>query len=67
MATPIKLRRVEVGFTQLTVCQRSNISTGRYSCIERGIVRPRPDEIERLAFVLDMNPDDLFPERAAWW
>jgi transcriptional regulator with XRE-family HTH domain len=45
--------------TQSQVATRSGISQSSYSLIERGLVRPRPANVLRLALVLDVGIDIL--------
>jgi transcriptional regulator with XRE-family HTH domain len=60
MPLNIKISRVKQGLTQLTVSQASNISQGRLSLLERGLIEPTTDERQRLAEVLHAAPMSLF-------
>jgi transcriptional regulator with XRE-family HTH domain len=48
----LKLVRVSRDLTQWELSHQSDMSQGRYSMIERGLIEPTPEERERLAQIL---------------
>ena len=56
----IRVARMVRGWTIWELGRRANVSVGRLSLLERGIVEPREDERRRLAKVLDGSPTSLF-------
>ncbi len=60
-ASPLRQRRIDLGLTQFAVAQRSDISAGRYSLIERQLIRPTQGERQRLAAVFGESEVALFP------
>ena len=59
-ASPLKHRRIDEGATLFDLGRRTRIQPGRLSLIERGLVQPRRDEIERLSRALRAEPSELF-------
>jgi hypothetical protein len=61
MLTRVKAIRLEKGYTQMEVVERTRgiVNQYRLSVIERG-VPPRPDEAVALAFSLNISPEDLW-------
>ena len=59
--TQIKLRRLERGLLQIELAQRAHINRGRLSEIENGHLQPRPDELERIAQVLELGAPEVQP------
>lgn len=60
MVTELKLERVRCGITQLEIAQRTRISAGRLSLLERGIVKPRADEARRFEALFGVRAGRLF-------
>ena len=60
MVTNLKIERVRCDLTQLEVSQRTRISPGRLSLLERGIVEPRADEVQRFEELFGMGAEKLF-------
>lgn len=60
MISPIKLERIKQELSQFELETRTGIPQWRVSLIERGL-KPRIDEIEKLAIALDIKTDVLFP------
>ena len=60
MLLRIKLLRMERELTQWEISHASEISQGRYSMIERGLVVPTPEERERLVQILNASASTLF-------
>ena len=56
----LKVLRMSKGHTQWELCKQTNISQGRYSMIERGLIEPTNEERARLANILNANPVTLF-------
>ena len=56
----IKFRRISADLTQWQIAQAAQMSQGRYSMIERGLIEPTKDERERLAQVLHAPVSTLF-------
>ena len=63
--TALKLCRFERGIMQMVLARRAAIACGRLSAIENGDAEARPDELERIAFVLRVPLDALLPDEAA--
>ena len=63
--TALKLCRFERGIMQMVLAQRAAIACGQLSAIENGDAEARPDELERIAGVLHVPPDELLPDNAA--
>ena len=57
--TSVKLRRFERGLLQMEVARRAAIGCTRLSQIENGQIEPQPDELARIAAVLNVAPADL--------
>lgn len=62
MVTQLKLERVKHGITQLEVAQRTRISAGRLSLLERGIVEPHADEARRFEAFFGVRATRLFTD-----
>jgi transcriptional regulator with XRE-family HTH domain len=60
MLLRVKVLRMERDLTQFDVSSASEISQGRYSMIERGLIEPTAEERARLAAVLGTAPSTLF-------
>ncbi len=56
----IKFLRLSRRLSQWELSRLGKISQGRYSMIERGLIEPTVDEVNRLASALDANPSTLF-------
>jgi transcriptional regulator with XRE-family HTH domain len=61
MTTPLRRARLNAGLTALALSCVSGTTENRYWQIERGRFRPRHDEAQRLADVLRVPVDELFP------
>ncbi len=55
----LKLLRITQGIAQWKLSQLAEISVGRYSMIERGLVLPTDAEQDRIARVLNAAPASL--------
>lgn len=60
MMLKIKLLRMSRGFSQWELSRAAEISQGRYSMLERGLIEPTSEERVRLAGVLSVLPATLF-------
>lgn len=56
----IKVLRLSKGLSQLALSLAAEISQGRYSYLERGVLSPTVDERERLATILHAPAATLF-------
>ncbi len=56
----IKALRINDGRSAFEVALAARISTGRFSYLERGLLRPTPEERERLAEILGAPGSSLF-------
>ncbi len=56
----IKLLRLTLRQSQWELARTAEMSQGRYSMIERGLIDPTPDELERLATILNASASTLF-------
>ena len=56
----IKLLRIFAGVSQWSLSQAADISQGRYSMVERGLIEPSDGERERLARILQASASTLF-------
>jgi transcriptional regulator with XRE-family HTH domain len=56
----LKLLRMEQELTQWEISHASEISQGRYSMPERGLIEATPEERERLAQILNASAATLF-------
>ena len=56
----LKVVRLSRRMTQWALSQAAEISQGRYSMLERGLVEPTPTERERIAQVLQVPASSLF-------
>jgi transcriptional regulator with XRE-family HTH domain len=61
MQNRLKVRRTELGLTQLQAAQQSSIHVTRLSHIETGKLDPTADEIDNLAIALKTSPQVIFP------
>ena len=57
--TSVKLRRFESRLLQVEVAKRADIPCGRLAEIENGRVEPQPEELRRIAAVLEMSIQHL--------
>lgn len=55
----IKAARVEKGYTQEAIAEKLGISRGMYIQYENGKVIPKPMMIYALAYIFEMNDDDI--------
>lgn len=60
--TAVKLCRFERGLMQLELARRADIEFRRLSAIENGLAVAQPDELERIAGVLNVPADSLVAE-----
>jgi transcriptional regulator with XRE-family HTH domain len=62
-----RLRDVRVlkRITQIQLRLSTGINQSKISLIENGYVKPREDEKKRLARVLGVEPQDIFPGKGA--
>jgi transcriptional regulator with XRE-family HTH domain len=60
--TVVKLCRFERGLLQLELARRADIALRRLSAIENGLAEAQPEELERIAGVLDVPLDALLVE-----
>lgn len=60
-ASPLKLRRVEIGFSQLDLSRAAGISREQISKIESGKADPRLSTLEALARALECPLANLAP------
>ena len=56
----IKLLRLSAALSQWHIAKAAQMSQGRYSMIERGLIEPTPEERERLAQALQAPAATLF-------
>ena len=63
--TTMKLCRFERGVMQLDLAKRADITYRRLSEIENGQAEPQPDELQRIAEVLDVPLDTLLAGASA--
>jgi transcriptional regulator with XRE-family HTH domain len=56
-----RARRLKLGFSQHEVARRAGLWQARVSTIERNLAAPFPDERARLAAVLELQEEELFP------
>jgi len=63
--TTMKLCRFERGVMQLDLAKRADITYRRLSEIENGQAEPQPDELQRIAEVLDVPLDTLLSGASA--
>jgi transcriptional regulator with XRE-family HTH domain len=63
--TSLKLCRFERGVLQLELAKRAEIAYARLSEIENGRAEAHPEELERIAAVLDVPLDTLLVSEAA--
>jgi transcriptional regulator with XRE-family HTH domain len=61
----MKLCRFERGVMQLDLAKRADITYRRLSEIENGQAEPQPDELQRIAEVLDVPLDTLLSGASA--
>ena len=55
----LKLLRMSWGLSQWELSHRSDMSQGRYSMIERGLIEPTDEELQRLAQILQAPASTL--------
>ena len=66
IASKMKIRRITVGKSQLSLGRETGIGQWRISLIERGIV-PQPNEANLIANALGVRTEDIFiPESASY-
>ncbi len=56
----MKVLRLTAGRSAFAIAIAARISTGRYSYLERGLLRPTPEERERLAEIFGVPGTSLF-------
>ena len=59
MANLMKLKRIEKDLTQNQLSRLSGVEQHRISLMERGFIKPIPQEAEALAKILEIEPSDL--------
>lgn len=59
----VKLLRTNLGLTQGELAEKSGLTLGQISKIERGLGNPRLDTIEKIIEGLKCNPSDLLGHR----
>lgn len=57
----LRQKRVLKGLSQYELRALTGIHPSKISLMENGFIKPREDEIKRLAEALGVNEDDLFP------
>jgi transcriptional regulator with XRE-family HTH domain len=62
MLTPVKLQRLQKGMRQIQLASRTGIARCRLSEIECGYVEARPEEMARIASVLNV-PVELLAKK----
>jgi transcriptional regulator with XRE-family HTH domain len=55
----LRFRRIELGLTCRAVAQKAGLNNSWYGQMESGRVNPPPDELKRIAKVLNCAPDAL--------
>lgn len=61
--TPVRVWREYRGLTQAELAARSVLSQSYIAMLERGARRGTTDKLHRLAQTLELDPEDLLPER----
>lgn len=61
MQNRLKVRRAELGLTQIRAARKAGLSQTRWSLIETRKDDPTVDEIKALARALRASADELFP------
>lgn len=56
----IRELRIKRNLTQEFVAEKIDIKPANYSRIENGISYPKPENLEKICIVLDLNVKDLF-------
>ena len=59
-ASALKHRRIDYGLTLFALGRKTIIHPGRLSQIERRLVKPRKDDVERLSKALKTTVAELF-------
>ena len=62
MLNAIKKARLTAGFTQSALAQKIGVSNGAVVQWEKGITRPRPSRLKRLAVELGTTVDELISD-----
>jgi transcriptional regulator with XRE-family HTH domain len=60
MISKMKLTRIKMEITQNELGIKTGIPQWRLSLVERGII-PKPEEAKKIANVLGIKPEDIFP------
>ena len=59
MVTKMRIRRVQMGLSQVRLSIDTGVDQARISLVERLLVQPKDDERNKLAEVLRMDPSTL--------
>lgn len=55
----LKLLRLHRNLSQWELSRNAEMSQGKYSMVERGLIEPTPEERDRLASALNVSPTTL--------
>lgn len=58
----LKIQRAVIGYTQFDVFLKTGIPQCRMSLIENGYIKPKDEEMRKLAKILKCRIVDIFPE-----
>ena len=64
MLNPLRLKRLELGVTQMALSFKCNVPSTYISLYERGYPILKTVHKERIAKALGVNVQELFPEKA---
>ena len=66
MPSIIRIKRRQIGLTQIQLAAKVNCTQGQISCVERDMNGISPDLAERLAAVLDIPKEELlYPNKGS--
>jgi transcriptional regulator with XRE-family HTH domain len=64
---PLREARLAAGLTAMRCAEQAATTEARLYQLERRRFRPRPDEARRLAAVLNLTVEKLFPDGVQEW
>lgn len=65
--TPIRLRRLKLGFNSEEVIESLDISKSTFYKLEQGWAKPSPKLIKRIAEIYECTTDDIFRDLKISW
>lgn len=59
----LKILRIKKELSQYKMALLTDMSQAKFSCIERGDIRPNPLDQKKIAGVLNIDPSKVWPQK----